>query len=217
MTELTMVHFGDSITFGQYVDPASRWTTLLEDRLRPAVEATDVELVIQNRGVSGETTRQALERYPEDVQSVAPDILTLQFGLNDCNRWATDGGLPRVSEQAYVANLHEMIERARRFGVRRIIVANNHPTLRDDDYERGNARYGELACEVAADQGTVFCDIRGAFIEFSVAELAELLLPLPDVLHLSEEGNRVYADAMEPFVRAAIEEAAGVRLTAGRR
>ena len=83
-----------------------------------------------NRGVSGETTRQGLERFPNDLQQYRPDIVTLQFGLNDCNCWVSDGGLPRVSEAAYRANLREMIERARRFGARHIIMSTNHPTLR---------------------------------------------------------------------------------------
>jgi hypothetical protein len=57
-----------------------------------------------------------LERFPNDLQQHRPDIVTIQFGLNECNCWVSDGGLPRVSEAAYRANLIEMIERARRFG-----------------------------------------------------------------------------------------------------
>ena len=49
------------------------------------------------------------------MQELEPDVMTLQFGLNDCNCWETDRGLPRVSEEAFRANLIEMIERARLF------------------------------------------------------------------------------------------------------
>jgi uroporphyrinogen decarboxylase len=39
--KLTLVHMGDSITFGQYVDPALRWTSLVEERLLAAVPDLD--------------------------------------------------------------------------------------------------------------------------------------------------------------------------------
>lgn len=212
---VTVVHMGDSITFGQYIDPRHRWTTLLAERIEPECAAAKVDIFAHNRGVSGETTRQGLERYQADVQELRPDVLTLQFGLNDCNCWQTDAGLPRVSERAFAANLVEMIARARRFGARQIVLANNHRTLRyallpsGEPYEDANRRYSEISREVAEETGVLFCDIRAAFEPLDDAELAELLLPPPDILHLSVAGNRVYADAIEPAYRAALA-AAGV-------
>jgi lysophospholipase L1-like esterase len=35
-----------------------------------------------------------------------------------------------------------------------------------------------------------------------------MLLPAPDLLHLSAEGNHVYADAIYPYVEAAVERTA---------
>src|SRR4051794_36167996 len=119
---VTIVFMGDSITFGQYVDHELRWTSLVGNELIADHLSTPINFHILNRGVSGETTRQGLERFPADVQQHRPDIMTLQFGLNDCNCWVTDAGLPRVSEAAYRANLIEMIERAGRFGAGRIIL-----------------------------------------------------------------------------------------------
>lgn len=212
---ITVVHMGDSITFGQYLDPSVRWTTLIEDRLHDAF-GDDVEIRAFNRGISGETTRMGLERFPRDVQDLRPDVMTLQFGLNDCNCWATDEGLPRVSEAAYRANLVEMIERARRFGARAIVLATNHRTLRRDTlpsgevYEDANERYSEIVRGVADETGVDLCDIRAAFDPFEDEQLAAMLLPAPDLLHLSEDGNAVYADAIWPHVEraaaAALEE-----------
>ena len=83
---------GDSITAGQYVDAQYRWTNLLSDQLFREYWETEVILHFVCRGISGETTRQGLERFPMDVQAAVPDVLTLQFGLNDCNCWVTDRG-----------------------------------------------------------------------------------------------------------------------------
>jgi lysophospholipase L1-like esterase len=210
---ITVVHMGDSITFGQYVDTSLRWTSLIANRIQERFRGVfDVRSL--NRGISGETTRMGLERFPVDVQQAHPDVMTLQFGLNDCNCWKTDCGVPRVSERAYIANLVEMVTRARRFGASEIVMQTNHRTLRrevlqsGEVYEDANARYSELLRTVASETGTALCDIRQVFEPFDDNTLATMLLPAPDVLHLSEEGNVVYADAIYPYVEAAVQRAA---------
>jgi lysophospholipase L1-like esterase len=210
---ITVVHMGDSITFGQYLDPSVRWTASIEERLRDAFP--DVDIRAFNRGISGETTRMGLERFPRDVQDVRPDVMTLQFGLNDCNCWRSDEGLPRVSEAAFRANLVEMIARARRFGARAIVLSTNHRTLRrdvlpgGDVYEDRNERYSEIVRDVADETEVDLCDIRAAFEPFDDDKLAAMLLPAPDLLHLSEEGNAVYAEAIWPHVERAAAAAIG--------
>ena len=210
---MTVVHMGDSITFGQYLDPSVRWTSSIEDRLRDAFPEVDIRTF--NRGISGETTRMGLERFPRDVQEVRPDVMTLQFGLNDCNCWVSDEGLPRVSEAAFRANLGEMIERARRCGARAIVLSTTHRTLRRDVlpggevYEDANERYSEIVREVSGETGVDLCDIRAAFEPFDDDELAAMLLPAPDLLHLSEEGNAVYAETIWPHIELAATAALG--------
>jgi lysophospholipase L1-like esterase len=208
---LTLVLMGDSITFGQCVDPEFRWANSVTDRLLRMHLHTPINIHVMNRGISGETSRQGLERFPVDVQNANPDIMTLQFGLNDCNCWLTDRGLPRVSEAAFRANLIEMISRARLFGARHIILSNNHRTVRHkmmlsgERYEDANARYSKIIEEVADETNVTFCDIRTAFAPFSEEELEELLIPYPDQLHLSAAGNRVYEDAIWPLIHEAVE------------
>ena len=205
---IRVVHMGDSITEGQYIDPSVRWTSLIARRL--ADTFGEDAFVSLNRGISGETTRMGLERYPRDVQQAEPDLMTLQFGLNDCNCWDTDRGVARVSEAAFTANLVEMIDRARVFGARRIIIATNHRTLRrlvlpsGEVFEDASARYSELVRGVAEQTAVVLCDMRQAFERFSDAELDKLLLPFPDHLHLSPEGHEVYADAIWPAIESAM-------------
>lgn len=207
-----VVYFGDSITFGQYVDPEYAWVAIVSERLQQQFLHTPVNILQLKRAVSGETTRQALERFPADVQVHQPDVLTIQFGLNDCNCWLTDNGHPRVSEAAFDANLREMIARARLSGVSHIILSNNHPTTRlkvmlnGARYEDANAGYSEIAGRVAQDTGVTFCDIRSQFLSNANQPLEELLLPYPDQLHLSAAGNALYADAIWPSVQRAVSE-----------
>jgi len=209
---MTLVFMGDSVTEGQYVKPELRWTDLVSTRVRQAFEPHDGDLhFFFNHGISGETTRQGLERYARDVQNAKPDVMTLQFGLNDCNCWETDRGLPRVSELAYRANLLEMIDRARHFDTRHIILSTNHQTLRhkklanNKTLEESRIRYNEIVREVAAETKVTLCDIEKGFNSFSKLELAELLLPEPDVLHLSPKGHQYYAELIFPYVMQAVQ------------
>jgi lysophospholipase L1-like esterase len=210
---ITVVYMGDSITEGQYVHHSVRWTTVVTASLRKRFESSCSDLhFFFNRGVSGETTRQGLERFPRDVQNARPDVVTLQFGLNDCNCWDTDNGLPRVSELAYRANLIEMIERASRFGTRHIIFSTNHPTLRHkilacgESLETRRKRYNDIVREVASTTKTTLCDIENAFNHFSETELQDMLLSEPDVLHLSARGHRYYAQTILPFLESAMND-----------
>ncbi len=211
--QITIVFMGDSITEGQYVHHSLRWTELVTAHLRRKFQQDSNDLhFFFNRGVSGETTRQALERFPRDVQNVRPDIMTLQFGLNDCNCWDSDMGLARVSELAYRANLIEMIDRARHFGAKHIIFSTNHPTLRHkklvcgESLETLRERYNEIVREVALTTGVTLCDIDKAFSRSSGEELRDLLLPEPDVLHLSPAGHRFYSQIILEYLEAAIED-----------
>jgi lysophospholipase L1-like esterase len=188
----------------------NRWVDIVSDNLNRKYLDHAVNLLLLPRGISGETTRQGLERFPRDVQAHAPDVMTLQFGLNDCNCWATDLGLPRVSEAAYRANLVEMIDRARRFGAREIVLSNNHTTLRQKPMLNGRTleqqrmAYNRIVAEVAVETDVTFCDIESAFSSLDGDALAENLLPYPDWLHLSLAGHRRYAAAIEPFVATAV-------------
>lgn len=209
---LTVVFMGDSITEGQYVHHSLRWAELVTVRLkRTFADRVDPERQFYYcHGVSGETTRQGLERFPRHVQQFRPEVLTLQFGLNDCNCWDTDAGLPRVSEAAYRANLIEMIERTRRFGARHIILSTNHPTLRyrklvsGQSLEERRMIYNRIVREVARATDVTLCDIEAAFTGFEVERLQDLLLPEPDVLHLSPAGHRLYAETIYPPLKIAL-------------
>lgn len=188
-----ILHVGDSITKGQGVAEDLRWAALVAER-------HDVEVGVT--AVNGETTRMGLERFPKDVQDRRPEIITLQYGMNDCNRWETDQGFPRVSAGAFTANLREMIARARHFGTREVILSTNPRSLRPELYEKTNACYSELIRKVAEQTESTLCDIRAAFEGIDDDHLAALLQG--DLLHLTPAGHELYADAIWPSISEAL-------------
>ena len=154
--------FGDSITYGEFVSTEETWTTLLRERFP--------DLRVRNRGVCGDTTRLALERWRRDVVDCSPDQLLVQFGHNDANHW---DGFPRVSQRAFAANLWEIVARAIRLGIADVALIEPH----------GEHRYADVMWEVAQE-----LDI--PYITTAAVRPEHLL----DGIHLNPEGHRVYAD-----------------------
>ena len=221
---LRVVFFGDSICVGQHVSVHRSWVTRISARLEEVGARHGVPLRVANASVNGNTTRMALERMPQDVQKDGVDVLIVQFGLNDCNYWQTDGGVPRVSVSGFAANLEEIVDRGYVFGASRVLLNTNHPTARDrepllflgEPYERSNERYNEITRSVARALGdrVVLTDMEAAFRRQtggSRDKLLPLLQPEPDLLHLSEAGHDLYVEALTPPIEAAVSEAIAVR------
>jgi lysophospholipase L1-like esterase len=214
----TLYFFGDSIFFGQGVSPHKTWVTRLSQRVSDAFAGV-CELVVQNPSVNGNTTRLALERMAYDVQAHRPDVLVVQFGMNDCNVWQTDSGRPRVSSAAFAANLAEIIERGRKFGTKEVILGVNHSTTRvhsalpnvDHTYDEANRSYNAIIRRVAAEQHTRLVDLEKAFddrVGKGNVQLSDLLFA--DELHLSELGHDIYLAEYYPHVEAALRAVAGI-------
>jgi lysophospholipase L1-like esterase len=198
------------------------WVTRLAAELQLLGDEHGIDAVVQNPSVNGNTTRQALERMAFDVQSHAPDVLVVQFGMNDCNYWPTDGGHPRVSSKAFAANLEEIVARGRTFGARSVLLLTNHPTTRDGapmlgtelTYEESNRRYNGIIRTVAAEAGPVcrLVDIEAAFraaIERDVSLREQTLAE--DRVHLALPGHELYVEIVGPVLREVVLEVARLR------
>ena len=216
-----IVFFGDSICVGQGVSIHRGWVTRLAEHLEKRSAEAGLDLVVVNASINGNTTRQALERMPYDVQSHGAGVLIVQFGMNDCNYWNTDYGVPRVSPRAFSANLAEIVGRGIKFGARAVLLNTNHPTMRTGEilphtaicYEDSNRTYNQLIREVASEfkEVAILTDVERAFLEHTrgrEANLARLLLG--DGLHLSAEGHDLYYTLMAPAMDRALKRVYGL-------
>ena len=209
LQEKRIVFFGDSICAGQGISIHRGWVPRVAKKIEALGESLGVKFVIVNSSVNGGTTRQALERIPQDVQTYAANVLVVQFGMNDCNYWQTDRGVPRVSEDAFAANLKEIAWRGINFGAKHVFMHTNHPTLRNNEkmmfagitYQYSNAMYNRLIRDTVRQlpDNVTLIDIESAFhkkMESKEYNLQQLLLP--DNLHLSELGHDVYVEVVGP-------------------
>ena len=202
--------FGDSISYGQLVSSHQTWATVLAKDLS-LFQQESISILTQNTGVNGNTTRQALERLYFDVTSHEPDIVMVQFGLNDCNYWETDKGIPRVSKSAFVANLVEIIEKVFANGAKHCILNTNHPTQKGDfahikkNYDQSNSEYCELIRVAYRNLKKEFSQITLIDVEsewnnylLSNTEISLEDLLLPDKIHLSYKGHELYHKIIIP-------------------
>ena len=201
---IKIMFFGDSVCTGQYVSIHKGWVTNVSRMF-------DGQAVVLNSSVNGRTTRQALEEMPYHIQEQKPDILIVQFGMNDCNYWKSDKGTPRVSPKAFGANLEEIIERAYACGTKSVLLNTNHPTCLSKDklphtsitYEDSNKEYNKIIRKVAKRNPVVFNDIERGFRNYK-KNISGLLLP--DLLHPNEHGHNLYFNIIYPVINEEIKK-----------
>ena len=217
LTPIRVTFFGDSICGGQGVSIHAGWVARLAQELDTVARAHGREIIVTNASSNGSTTRQALERMPYEVQSQGIDVFVVQFGLNDCNYWQTDAGLPRVSPDAFAANLKEIVQRGRKSGASSVFLNNNHPTTRDTEilpsttitYQQSNRQYNQIIRDVVSDlsDSIVLNDIESIFLSHTENDRQRLQsLLLQDGLHLSLEGHNLYFHSIFDRVTTAIKE-----------
>jgi lysophospholipase L1-like esterase len=214
---LRIVFFGDSICAGQGVSLHRGWVARISAQVAEISKHFGQDIVVVNSSVNGNTSRQALERMPYDVQSHPLDILIVQFGMNDCNLWQSDRGHPRVSSGAFAANLEEIVHRGLTFGASAIFLITNHPTGRTIDkmpfstqtYEDMNSAYNEIIRTSAKkmESRVKLIDINKkfeAYLRGNTDGITDFVLE--DLLHLSEKGHDIYFEEVMPSIEKAISD-----------
>jgi lysophospholipase L1-like esterase len=78
-----IVCLGDSITYGDGLSGAQAYPTVLMDLVRQS--HPDLDAVVINSGLCGDTSVQGLARLERDALWYQPHVVILAFGLNDGN------------------------------------------------------------------------------------------------------------------------------------
>lgn len=131
---ITIVAFGDSLTFGYGVEETSRWTNLLQ-------QALGCKLI--NSGVCGNTSTEGLARIKEDVLNHTPDYVILNFCMND-HFIKTDGTKEtKVSLKEFEQNIMKMISLIKEIKAVPVLVTPNKVIEGDigDEYGGGGATH----------------------------------------------------------------------------
>lgn len=151
--------------------------------------------------INGETSRDLLYRLDKNVLSLSPppDLLYVQYGINDANYWATSNGFPRVSLEGFVANIEEVVLRSLAAGITNVVLGTNHRVSKKlPEVAQSFAGVGDLEDSVP-HYNQALREIASRIEHCQLLDVETLLTArshlLPDGVHLNEDGHRVYADA----------------------
>lgn len=219
---LRIVALGDSTTYGYGVEDA------YPKQLAWRLSQIGIDVSVINSGINGDTTGGAQLRFDRDVLQHDPDVVIIQFGLNDqSTRFYTkpEGQESYVSQKEYEANLRHFITALRSRGITTILMTPNPmcwtPTLEQhypdgpylDPPNGGNlllGKYVALVRKVAREERVPLVDIYRLYLDFERNSGESLhALFLGDGVHPNERG---YTMNVEHIARVLTVYTAGVLL-----
>ena len=173
-----IVAFGDSLTAGYGTDAGNSYPDFLEQDLN----AQGFHYHVINAGVSGNTTKDGVERL-DDVVSLKPVLVIVAFGGNDGLR-----GLPIDSTRK---NLDQMVSTLQRAGIKVVLGGITLPPNYGADYIRQfNQSYALLARQYHVPLlPFLLQDVYGTAGSMQ-----------PDGIHATAQGNQQVARNLLPLV-----------------
>jgi acyl-CoA thioesterase I len=128
-----LVCFGDSLTAGAGTDPGQSYP----DYLQLDLDKLHYHYRVDNEGISGNTTKDGVERLPEIV-ALHPDVVVVEFGGND--------GLRGLRIEDTRANLDEIVGTLKGAGMKVVLAGITLPPDYGQDYiQQFNETYQLLA------------------------------------------------------------------------
>ena len=181
--DATIVCFGDSITAGYAVRRG--FPSFLLESLRQRFPDSKIEMI--NSGICGDTSQDGLGRLDWAVLSYEPDLVTINFGINDC--------VLVLSLEEFEMNLVEMVRRIRAGPDSEILLLSSQP-LESPPYDQRVLDYYQTVERVAKEMNVGFVDVYGAWMKRVRAGTPLSSLILPGLDHPNEAGYRIIAEEL---------------------
>jgi acyl-CoA thioesterase-1 len=177
-----IVAMGDSLSEGFQVNREESYPSLLEKKL----QKDGFNYKVINAGISGETSRGALERL-DWLLSVHPDIVILETGAND--------GLRGLPVAAMRQNIGAIVSRLKSEKVVVVLAGMRMVWNLGADYTRA---FEKVYSDIAKSQTVIF-------MPFFLKDVAERpALNQSDGIHPNARGYRKVVENLYPYVLEAI-------------
>jgi lysophospholipase L1-like esterase len=205
---LRIVAFGDSTTAVR-----GEVEQVYAQRLPKKLAAHGIEVEVINAGVGGHTTTQARERFRNDVLRHKPDLVIIQFGLNDSVVELPKGDTTsRVAQAEYERNLDYFVKTLKARGSQVILMTQNALRWTDKlraDYGKPpydpddrwglnalNAKYAESVRKTARAHDVALVDVYQLFLDYDRVPGQSADALLTDGVHPGDEAHRLIADLL---------------------
>ncbi|HPE95740.1 MAG TPA: GDSL-type esterase/lipase family protein [Bacillota bacterium] len=189
-SDRTVVAFGDSIT------AFTGWVGML-----PGFIGTNVI----NAGVGGNTTIHAIARLKKDIIELNPDVVIVNFGMNDAAMKLSDY-TNLVSIDSYEKNMRSIITQIIAAGAN-VILVTPHPVCTDygfysaggdglDYSDDSFSEYIDVIRKLAGEYDTGLIDIN----KYCEDEDLDMICAQGDGIHLSEYGHTKYCEWISNYL-----------------
>lgn len=176
----TILVLGDSLSAEYGLARGTGWVTLLEKRLK----AENIDAVVINASISGETTSGGKSRLGALLEKHRPAVVVIELGGND--------GLRGLSIRASEENFRSMINAAKKSRAKVLLVGMQIPPNYGRDYtDRFSALYLKLAKETRS--------ALAPFLLTGVADRPELFQP--DRIHPNDQAHPIMLDNVWPHLK----------------
>lgn len=171
-----IVFAGDSVTDmgseqpvgeGLFENVGRSYVRIIENML--SAYYPEIMIRVTNSGVSGNTSRNLLQRWERDVLALQPQWVSICIGINDVWRQFDTPAIRdcAVYPEAYEANLTQMLEslRGKTKGVFLLSPYYMEP-CREDRMRARMDEYVEICRRLADRYGCIFVDLQAMFAEY---------------------------------------------------
>jgi lysophospholipase L1-like esterase len=191
--DIGVIFLGDSIT--------DAWTS--DDAGKAAWDEHFAPLNAVNYGISADRTQHVLfrlqhgnlEGLASPAKGAAPKLVVLMIGTNNSN--GNDNSAEEIAD-GIVAVVHELRRQLPKTKVLMLAVFPRGEKPAPENAQRAkNAKASELASRVADGKDVRFLDIGSKFLQPDGTLSKEIM---PDLLHLSPKGYKIWAESILPTV-----------------
>lgn len=181
-----IVSFGDSITAGFAVRKGFDhfWLEMLREKYPEA------EISLKNEGVCGATSFDGLARLDWSVIAHAPDLVTVNFGINDMYMG--------ISLGEFKSNLIDIVEKIIEGSKSEILLLSSEPLL-TPRFDRIVLSYYQTLEDVTEEMGVGFVDVYSAWMKRVADGVSLDSLILPGLDHPNELGYKIIAEELMRF------------------
>jgi lysophospholipase L1-like esterase len=175
---------GDSLTEGWMVEKG--YLDFLEDMIADAYPKSKVKFI--NRGISGDTAEDGLFRLSREIETVHPDLVLVQFGLNDA--------FCGISPNEFGRTIETIIDRIQNVVRTEAALVTSVPIL-NNPYEDGimDSFYDKLG-EIAVSRNLPVANVHRMWRKRTSEGLKPSILIQSDWVHPTVEGYRLMAEAI---------------------
>ena len=172
---------GDSLTFGWMAEKG--YIDFLQESLKAKYPAATI--LFTNRGIPGDTAEGGLRRLKKQVIEAQPDLVFVQFGLNDAF-----SGCPVAQ---YAITISRIIDRLQRETSAEVLLLTSVP-LADPHEDSMALQYYECLERVARQRAVPIARVHAYWKETTGGRFDGLLQA--DLVHPTSAGYRLMAEAI---------------------